>query len=102
MSVDFVLPRAHNGKKDPKNLVAACRPCNRIKGRRSSPILTKLRSIFSSAVWSFEKNGSLTWLDHEVNPRALRLTLEIKQQIRGGARAQKLAPMYRYPSPFSM
>jgi len=32
MTVDFVLPRARKGKKDPKNLVAACRPCNRIKG----------------------------------------------------------------------
>ena len=34
MTVDFVLPRARKGKKDPKNLVAACRPCNRIKGGR--------------------------------------------------------------------
>jgi len=34
MTVDFVLPRARKGKKDPKNLVAACRPCNRIKGAR--------------------------------------------------------------------
>lgn len=34
MSVDFVLPRARKGKKDPKNLVAACRPCNVIKGRK--------------------------------------------------------------------
>ena len=33
MSVDFIQPRARKGKKDPKNLVAACRPCNRIKGR---------------------------------------------------------------------
>jgi hypothetical protein len=32
MSVDFVLPRAHKGKKDPSNLVACCRPCNMIKG----------------------------------------------------------------------
>jgi 5-methylcytosine-specific restriction endonuclease McrA len=34
MSVDFVLPRAHRGKKDPANLVACCRPCNMIKGKR--------------------------------------------------------------------
>jgi 5-methylcytosine-specific restriction endonuclease McrA len=34
MSVDFVLPRAHKGKKDPANLVACCRPCNMIKGKR--------------------------------------------------------------------
>ena len=33
MSVDFVIPRARKGKKDPRNLVAACRPCNLIKGR---------------------------------------------------------------------
>jgi hypothetical protein len=34
MSVDFVIPRARKGKKDPSNLVACCRPCNMIKGTR--------------------------------------------------------------------
>ena len=34
MSVDFVVPRARKGKKDPKNLVACCRACNMIKGRK--------------------------------------------------------------------
>jgi 5-methylcytosine-specific restriction endonuclease McrA len=34
MSVDFVVPRARGGKKDPSNLVACCRPCNMIKGKR--------------------------------------------------------------------
>ena len=34
MSVDFVVPRAQKGKKEPGNLVAACRPCNLLKGRR--------------------------------------------------------------------
>ena len=34
MSVDFVVPRSHKGKKDPANLVACCRPCNMIKGKR--------------------------------------------------------------------
>lgn len=34
MSVDFVVPRAHKGKKDSDNLVACCRPCNMIKGTR--------------------------------------------------------------------
>jgi 5-methylcytosine-specific restriction endonuclease McrA len=34
MSVDFVVPRAKKGKKDPQNLVACCRPCNMIKGKR--------------------------------------------------------------------
>ena len=34
MRVDFVTPRAKKGKKDPKNLVACCGPCNTIKGTR--------------------------------------------------------------------
>ena len=34
MTVDFVHPRAHKGKKSSENLVTACRPCNVIKGRR--------------------------------------------------------------------
>lgn len=34
MSVDFVVPRARKGKKDPANLVACCRSCNMIKGTR--------------------------------------------------------------------
>lgn len=34
MRVDFVIPRAKKGKKDPKNLVACCGPCNTIKGTR--------------------------------------------------------------------
>ena len=34
MSVDFVIPRARKGKKDPHNLVACCRSCNMIKGKR--------------------------------------------------------------------
>jgi 5-methylcytosine-specific restriction endonuclease McrA len=32
MSVDFVVPRAKAGRKHLANLVAACRPCNLIKG----------------------------------------------------------------------
>jgi 5-methylcytosine-specific restriction endonuclease McrA len=34
MSVDFVKPRARKGKKDPNNLVACCRTCNTIKGKK--------------------------------------------------------------------
>jgi HNH endonuclease len=34
MSVDFVVPRARKGKKDPHNLVACCRSCNMIKGKQ--------------------------------------------------------------------
>jgi len=31
MRVDFVVPRARKGKKEPSNLVACCTPCNTIK-----------------------------------------------------------------------
>jgi 5-methylcytosine-specific restriction endonuclease McrA len=34
MSVDFIVPRAHKGKKVASNLTTACRPCNLVKGRR--------------------------------------------------------------------
>lgn len=34
MRVDFVVPRARKGKKNPENLVACCTPCNTIKGTR--------------------------------------------------------------------
>ena len=34
MSVDFVVPRARKGKRDPRNLVACCRSCNMIKGTK--------------------------------------------------------------------
>ena len=34
MRVDFVVPRAHKGKKVPANLVACCTPCNTIKGTK--------------------------------------------------------------------
>lgn len=34
MRVDFVVPRAHKGKKNPNNLVACCTPCNTIKGTK--------------------------------------------------------------------
>lgn len=43
MSVDFVIPRAKKGKKDPENLVACCRPCNMIKVRGFIAIWMKPR-----------------------------------------------------------
>jgi 5-methylcytosine-specific restriction endonuclease McrA len=42
MRVDFVVPRAHKGRKNPDNLVACCTPCNTIKG-------TKVYSGFDEA-----------------------------------------------------
>jgi hypothetical protein len=44
MSVDFVVPRAQKGRKDPNNLVACCRPCNMIKGRRVYDSLESART----------------------------------------------------------
>src|SRR5258708_12189460 len=35
MRVDFVVPRAKKGKKNPPNLVPSSRPCTPIKGRRT-------------------------------------------------------------------
>jgi 5-methylcytosine-specific restriction endonuclease McrA len=34
LTVDFIVPRARRGKKDPTNLVACCWACNTIKGKR--------------------------------------------------------------------
>src|SRR6202171_6760315 len=36
MRIDFVIPRAHKGKKDPNNLVACCTACNTLKGKAGS------------------------------------------------------------------
>ena len=45
MQVDFVVPRARKGKKDPKNLVACCHPCNKIKGTRVYANLEQARTF---------------------------------------------------------
>jgi len=42
MRVDFIVPRARKGKKNPQNLVACCMACNSIKG-------TKIYSSFDVA-----------------------------------------------------
>jgi 5-methylcytosine-specific restriction endonuclease McrA len=44
MTVDFVQPRAHKGKKMPDNLVTACRPCNMVKGLRSFRSLSEAKT----------------------------------------------------------
>lgn len=45
MRVDFVVPRARKGKKDPSNLVACCIPCNTIKGTRVYANLDEARAF---------------------------------------------------------
>jgi HNH endonuclease len=54
MTVDFVVPRARKGKKDPANLVACCWPCNAIKAKAGiaasrTPRLTSWRSARNCA-----------------------------------------------------
>lgn len=44
MTVDFVFPRIHKGKKSPENLVASCRPCNVIKGSRKFESLEEAKA----------------------------------------------------------
>ncbi len=45
MRVDFVVPRARKGKKDPSNLVACCTPCNTIKGTRVYASMDEARAF---------------------------------------------------------
>ena len=45
MTVDFVQPRAQKGKKSADNLVAACRPCNVIKGNRKFNSLEEAKAF---------------------------------------------------------
>ena len=45
MTVDFVQPRARQGKKVAPNLVTACRPCNVIKGLRTFANLAEAKAF---------------------------------------------------------
>jgi hypothetical protein len=64
MSVDFVVPRARKGKKDPRNLVACCRACNMIKGRRV------YRSFDEARAYVLERREELrkTWETRTARP----------------------------------
>jgi 5-methylcytosine-specific restriction endonuclease McrA len=64
MSVDFVVPRARKGKKDPRNLVACCRACNMIKGRRI------YRSFDEARAYVLERREELrkTWETRTARP----------------------------------
>jgi hypothetical protein len=64
MSVDFVVPRARKGKKDPHNLVACCRSCNMIKG-------TKVYRSFDEAkayVLSHREDLRKAWENRAAHP----------------------------------
>jgi 5-methylcytosine-specific restriction endonuclease McrA len=45
MRVDFVVPRARKGKKDPSNLVACCTPCNTIKGTKVYKSIDEAKAV---------------------------------------------------------
>jgi 5-methylcytosine-specific restriction endonuclease McrA len=45
MRVDFVVPRARKGKKEPGNLVACCTPCNTIKGTKVYASMDEARAF---------------------------------------------------------
>jgi len=68
MSVDFVVPRARKGKKDPQNLVACCRPCNAIKGTRVYANIDEARACSRSAM-SYAKFGNPKPLGQSPGPR---------------------------------
>lgn len=40
-SADHILPTALGGDESPRNLVAACQPCNSTKGRKRLPLLVE-------------------------------------------------------------
>ena len=68
MGVDFVVPRARKGKNEEDNLVACCRPCNVIKGRRvfasleeaKAYVLARREELRKSWASHTEPNANLT------------------------------------------
>ena len=66
MSVDFVVPRARKGKKDPANLVACCRPCNMIKGTKVYKTLDEAKTYVLAQREDLRK----TWQEKTSNTRA--------------------------------
>jgi len=66
MRVDFVVPRARKGKKNPDNLVACCAPCNTIKG-------TKVYANFEDAkaqVLARREELRKAWQEKTTRPKA--------------------------------
>ena len=66
MRVDFVVPRAHKGKKDPSNLVACCTPCNTIKGTRVYANFNEAKSH----VLARREGLRQAWQDKTARPKA--------------------------------
>ena len=66
MRVDFVVPRARKGKKDPSNLVACCTPCNTIKGTRVYPSMDEARAFVLARRLELRN----AWASKTARPRA--------------------------------
>jgi 5-methylcytosine-specific restriction endonuclease McrA len=66
MRVDFVVPRARKGKKDPSNLVACCIPCNTIKGTRVYGSLEEAKAFVLKSREELRKN----WQSKVARPMA--------------------------------
>ena len=66
MRVDFVVPRAHKGKKNPSNLVACCTPCNTIKGTRVYASFDEAKSYVLARREELRK----AWQDKTARPKA--------------------------------
>ena len=66
MQVDFVVPRARKGKKDPRNLVACCRACNMIKGKRVYASLDEAKAFVLARRLELRN----AWLSNTAHPLA--------------------------------
>ncbi|MDE3109971.1 MAG: HNH endonuclease [Acidobacteriota bacterium] len=68
MGVDFVVARHRKGKNDPSNLVACCRPCNVIKGRRLFADFEQAKAYVLARRLALRKS----WEDHAAPAPAKR------------------------------
>jgi hypothetical protein len=77
MSADFVVPRAHKGKKDASNLVTACRPCNLVKARRQFNSIEAAKAMCFSGGLNSAKSG------REQRPACVRLRNRYSPETKG-------------------
>ena len=78
MRVDFVVPRARKGKKEPSNLVACCTPCNTIKGTRVYANFEAAKAFVLKKREELRKN----WESKTARPsRQVRKSIELGSSI---------------------
>ena len=95
MSVDFVVPRARKGKKDPRNLVACCRSCNMIKGTRV------YRSFDEAKAYVLKHRGELhkAWETRKARPAGAKM---VEAAVPAGERAKTATASVIGSSPLSL